>query len=299
MAPIDLNLLRAFGALYEAGSFTAAAARLGVPRSTVSRAIAELERGLGERLVQRTTRTMSFTTEGKDLFDRVAPSLARITSTLADRPSRTDEPTGAIRVTSTPDVAAHVLAEAAVRFTSRYPRVRVDLVSTPVVLDLVRDEIDLALRTSLRQLPASGLLAPKVGTIAVRMFAAPSYLARRGTPRSHADLAGHDQIGFKGPTLRGARRMPLLDGRIACDDMFVLRELVRNGGGIGGLPTFVAAADLQSGAIVEVLPRVTLATANVYLVSPARKYTASRVTAFRELVVELLRHRPLDPDRTR
>src|SRR4051812_45112609 len=103
MAPIDLNLLRAFTALYETGSFTGAAKRLGVPRSTISRAIASLEGQLGEELVHRTTRTVSISTEGKELFDRIAPSLTSLDTALADRPEHQDEPTGLLRITATQD----------------------------------------------------------------------------------------------------------------------------------------------------------------------------------------------------
>jgi len=297
MAPIDLNLLRAFSTLHEAGSFTAAAQRLGVPRSTVSRAIAELENVLGEQLVTRTTRTMSFTTEGQELFDRVAPALERVTAALADRPSKTDEPVGVIRVTSTPDVAAMVLAEAAVRYTSRYPKASIEIAATGTILDLVRDQVDLALRMTLKQLPASGMFAQKVGTLTVKMFAAPSYLARRGVPRAQADLADHERISFRGVVQRWqwTRASELLEGRIVCDDMFVMRELVRSGGGIGFLPTFVAEEDVQAGRIVEVLPKIVLSTATVFLVTPTKKHVASRVIAFRELLLDMLRRRPLTP----
>lgn len=297
MAPIDLNLLRTFVALYEAGSFTRAAARLGVPRSTVSRALAALEDQLGEALVHRTTRTMAITPEGQALYDRISPELAALTAALADRPERRDEPTGALRLTSTPDLAAAVLAEAAVRFTTRYPRTSIELVLTPDVVDLVRDGFDFALRIVRTRMPDSSLVAQRAGALEFRAFAAPGYLARRGAPRTARELADHDWVGFKGvmPVAPGARRARLVDGRLICDDIFVLRELVRLGGGIGALPTFLADADLQAGTLAPVLPKLALTRAAIYLVSPARKHVASRVTAFRALLFELLRQRPLAP----
>lgn len=294
MAPIDLNLLRAFTALYETGSFTRAAKRLGVPRSTISRAIAALEAQLGDELVHRTTRTVAISTEGKELFDRISPSLTSLDTALADRPEHEDEPAGLLRITATQDLSAALLAEATVRFTLRYPRTQVELIATTNVLDLTRDGIDCAVRIAKHQLPDSTNVVQKLGTFTWQLFAAPSYVARRGTPRTSKDLDEHDWTGFKGVTPKPNRGPGRIDeGRIVSDDVFVAREILRRGGGIGGLPVFLAAEDLQAGTLVSVLPKLTLISAPVYLVRPARKHVASRVTAFRQLLLELLRQRPL------
>jgi DNA-binding transcriptional LysR family regulator len=296
MAPIDLNLLRVFTALYQAGSFTGAARKLGVPRSTVSRAIAALEQQRGEQLVHRTTRTVSISSEGKQLFDRVAPLLDGLSAALADVPERRDEPAGTLKVTAVADLAAAVLAEAAVRFTARYPRTRVEMSLTPDVIDLGREGFDLALRIFRSRPPDSSLVARKIGMMTFPLYAAPSYLARRGSPSSEHELADHDWIGFRGvtpaPPAR-TRRQAAAPGRIVCDDVFVLRELIRLGGGIGALPSFLTGADLQAGSLTRVLPRYSLTGAAVYLVYPARKHPPSRVTAFRDLVLEIVRQRPV------
>jgi len=298
MAPIDLNLLRVFSTVYQAGSFTAAARKLGVPRSTVSRAIAALEDHVGDELVHRTTRSMSISDEGKLLFDRIAPSLGGLEAALADLPTRPDdEPTGIVRVTSTPDIGASILAEAAVRFTARYPRAGVELMMTAALLDL-RDGCDLALRVAQARLPDSGLIARKVGAVAFHLFASPTYLARRGGPRSPAELAEHDWIGFAGAVPRAfetAMSKRGAGGRIACDDMFLIRELARQGGGIAGMPSFLADADLRAGTLVRVIPKFTLTSGTVYLVHAARRHLPSRLTAFRDLILEILRQRPLAP----
>lgn len=302
MAPIDLNLLRVFAMVYQAGSFTAAARKLGVPRSTVSRAIAALEDRVGDQLIHRTTRSMSISSGGKLLFDRIAPSLGGLEAALDDLPARADaEIAGLVRATATPDIGATVLAEAAVRFTTRFPRTQVDLRMTAELVDLVRDGCDLALRIVKTRMPDSRLLARKVGTLAFHLFASPTYLARRGTPRTPAEIADHDWLEFRGIVpeslgVAGQRRgLGAPGGRIICDDMFIMRELVRRGGGITGMPSFLADEDLQAGTLVRVLPRFTLLSASVYLVHPARRHLPARVAAFRDLVVELLRQRPLSP----
>jgi DNA-binding transcriptional LysR family regulator len=297
MAPIDLNLLRVFATVYRAGSFTAAATELGVPRSTVSRAIAALEDRIGDELVHRTTRTMSISDEGKALFDRIAPSLGGLEAALDDLPVRAgDEPSGTVRVTSTPDIGASLLAEAAVRFTARFPRAQVELMMTPAVLDLVRD-CDLALRVVRSRLPDSRLVARKVGAVVFHWFASPTYLARRGPPRSPGE-AGHEWIALRGMIFdvnSAVDPRQTTEGRLLCNDIFLVRELGRRGGGIAGLPSYFAEDDLRAGTLIRVLPKATLLRASLYLVHAARRHLPPRLTAFRDLLIEILRQRPLAP----
>lgn len=296
-APIDLNLVRMFVAVYEASSFSAAAARLGVPRSTASRAIAALEASLGTELFQRTTRRVAPTEEATRLFGRIAPTLGSLEASLADVPEREDTPTGTLRITAIPDLASAVLVEAVTRFTARWPSIGVELVLTPSLLDIARERIDLALRVQLTAPRSATLVTRRVGTIAVQLFAAPTYLARRGAPRRLQELVEHDAIEFRGAApLRPAATLtsPLPSRRrITCDDMRFAQQLVRSGVGIGALPTFLVHEDLISGALVRVLPRSTLGEAAVHLVRPTRKHVPRRVLLFRDLVLELLRQRPL------
>lgn len=298
MATIDLNLLRAFAMVYEDGSFAAAAKRMQVPRSTVSRAVAALEEVVGEPLFHRTTRSMQVTAAGLALYDRIAPSLGQLSGALEDLPAREEEPTGMVTVTTTVDIGTAILAEAATRFTTRWPKVRVDVLLTPRVYDFGRDGIDLALRVTTTKLPDSALVARKVGTVAFHLFAAPSYIARRGQPRSPADFAAFDWVGFRG-TAVGWPGTSFDDvgigerARVLCDDMFFLRETLRRGAGIGAMPSFVAEEDRQAGTLVRILPRWTFLSGEVFLLHREQKRLPSRVVAFREIVSEVLRQRPL------
>jgi DNA-binding transcriptional LysR family regulator len=299
LAPIDLNLVRTFVAVYEACSFSAGADRLGVPRSTASRAIAALEARLGLELFRRTTRRVAPTEEGVRLFDRVAPTLGTLEASLADVPEREDAPTGTLRITAIPDLASAVLVEAIARFAARWPDVDIDLLLTSAIVDLAREGVDLALRVQITAPRGGALLSRKVGAVEVQLYAAPTYLARSGTPRQLPELARHDAIAFRGaaplrPTKTLARQLPARR-RIVCDDMRFAQQLVRSGAGIGALPSFLVQEDLVSGALVRVMPRFTLGAASVHLVRPARKHVPRRVTLFRDLVIELLRQRPLTP----
>lgn len=296
---VDLNLVRMFVAVREAASFSAAAARLGVPRSTASRAIAALEASLGLELFQRTTRKVVVTAEGEQLFARVAPTLATLETALVDIPEREAAPTGPLRVTAIADFATAVLTEAVTRFSARWPDLEIDLHLNGAIVDLARDGFDLALRVQTKLPRDSALVARKVGEIAIRLYAAPAYLARRGTPRAPGDLTTHDWIGFRGaaplrPSPVIGRELPARR-RIVCDDMRFAHDLVRGGAGIGALPSFLVQHDLVDGTLVRVLPRFTLGAAAAYLVRPARKHVPRRVTLFRDLVVEILQQRPLSP----
>ena len=296
MAPIDLNLVRAFVAVHEGGSFSAAGQRLGVPRSTVSRAVAALEHSIDVLLFHRTTRRVTTTAAGRALHERLSPPLLALEGSLSDLPERKDEPSGTLRLTTTTELGSTVVAEAIARFTALHPKVDVDLHLDNQVVDLARGGFDMALRISSGPLRVSSLIARKLGNLSIQLYSSPAYLARRGTPRSSAELASHDLIG-----LRGAPPMPLvapskgrvLRSRIDCDDMLVARALVRAGGGTGMLFSFLADGDVTEGRLVRVLPNWVAHAGAVYLVYPSRRHLPHRVTAFRELVLEMLRHRPL------
>ena len=295
-APIDLNLLRAFAAVHGSGSFSAAAAQLGVPRSTVSRAVLALEAELGQQLFQRTTRRVTTTRVGLSLFDRVAPQLESLAGALSDLPEAGQEPAGLLRLSATADLGAMVLAEAATRFTQRYPQAQVEVALTDRLVDLVREGFDLALRLTSR--PAtSSLVARKVGTVLLQLYAAPSYLARRPAPRTPAAVAEHDWVSYTTLPIAlscgGTRRVVNAVPRVRGNDMFFVREALRAGAGLGVLPTFLADAAVASGDLVRVLPEWVVFSSKVLLVRPAHRQAPRKVQAFQELLLELLRQRPI------
>jgi DNA-binding transcriptional LysR family regulator len=131
----------------------------------------------------------------------------------------------------------------------------------------------------------------------LQLFASPLYLARRGAPRGEADLDDHDWITFRpGPQkLRAAASAgaaPQRRARIVCDDLLFVRDAVRAGAGIGLLPTFVAEPDVVAGSLVRIVPRFERSAGHLHIVTPAAKHVPAKVTAFRDLVLELLRSAP-------
>jgi DNA-binding transcriptional LysR family regulator len=292
---MDLNLLTVFEAVARTASFSAAARELGLPKSSVSRAVAALEKELGLQLLFRTTRQVSPTAAGTALYDRVTPLLRSVRSVLGELPEREEEPSGPLRVTAPVDLGVLFLAEVVTRYTARHPAVSVDLHLTGRVVDLVGEGFDVALRVATK-LRDSTLVVRRAAPIVTQLFASPVYLARRGAPRSEADLEAHEWVVFRsGPQRLRVAAPPVSGaaprGRIVCDDLLFVRDAVRAGAGIGLLPTFVAEADVVAGTLVRVLPRFERPAGWLHVVTPAAKHVPRKVTAFRELVVEILGRR--------
>lgn len=298
MAPIDLNHLRTFVTVCETGSFSNAAKKLAVPRSTVSRAIAALEEASFGVLFQRTTRRMSITPEGQRLLARVAPSLTSLDVALRDIPAPDETPSGTLRVTTISDVGVAILAEAVTRFVARYPAVSVEATMSTNVLDMVERGLDVAIRVVRTKLPPSTFVAQKIGEMEFHLYAAPSYLSRRGAPKVVDDLRDHDWVGYQNVRWDRFGKTNLeanVRARVLTDDSAFVRQVLRAGGGVGPLPSFVADEDVAAGLLVRVIPSIHVFTGRVYLVHHPRKRLTPKVRAFREIVLDVLRRRPLSP----
>jgi DNA-binding transcriptional LysR family regulator len=202
---------------------------------------------------------------------------------------------GTLRITTSPDIAVAVLPNVITRYATLHPRVRVEAQLTFAMVDLVAEGVDLALRITAHRLPDSAhLTAARVGKVQLGLYAAPRYLARAGTPRTVAELVSYDLVGLEGP---GATN-DFGPRRIAADDGAFVHAVLRAGGGIGVLPTYLAREDLATGTLVRVVPEWTSATGTVWLLTPHGKRPPRRVTAFREVLVEALaQHGMLEPTR--
>lgn len=300
MGTIDLNALPLFVTVAESSSFSAAAARLGVPKSSVSRGIASLESAMGVRLFHRTTRKVSLSTAGVAFLDRVSSPLAVLRKSVADLPELEEQPSGRLRVTAATDLGSTVLAEIVARFVARYPAVDVEFRLTNAYVDLVAEAFDVALRITTKQLRDSSLVARDAGMVVLQLYASPSYLALRGTPRMPRDLDLHTWVLFRDAAplqLRGPGKPVTVErrGSIQCDDMFFVRETLRHGAGIGMLPTFIAHELVATGQLVAVLPRWSVPTGQLWIVHHGARPLPRKVVAFRDFVLESLKARPLGP----
>lgn len=299
MATIDLDLLPVFVALASSATFSAAAARLQVPKSSVSRRLAALERRLGVQLFHRTTRKIAITTAGTALLDQIGAPLAALQSSLLGMPDAQQEPAGRLRITAPIDFGTDVLAEITARFAARYPHVELDIRLTNAEVDLVGEGFDVGLRITRERLKDSALVARLLSPVPAGLFASPGYLARRGIPRLPADLHEHAWVLFARPQKKlwlsdGRRRATTTPGKaIECDDVYFARELLRQGAGVGILPTFTAGRDVVEGTLVPVLPGWTHAPASLWLLRPSGARAPRKVAAFESFVRASLRARPM------
>lgn len=295
MAELNLDDLAVFVRVVEHGGFAGAARALGVPTSTVSRAIERLEARGGVRLLHRTTRQVKPTGEGRDLYASAAPAVSTLRAAAQALEPATRQPRGRLRVTAASDLCANFLADVVVAFAERHPLVQLDFTVTNKQVNLVEGGFDVAMRATV-ELADSSLVARKLGEIEHRLYASPRYLQRHGAPATWKDLADHQLVVFRGKDL--ARTWALhhvagaagdvsvpVQGRMGGDDFTCVRALVAAGGGIGLLPHVNCAADEASGRLVRVLPDYHARGASLYVVYPSAKNVPARVTAFRDFVV--------------
>ena len=287
----DLNLVATFSRVAELGSFTAASAALGLPKSSVSRAVSRLEEALGVRLLQRTTRKIALTQAGERYLAEVRAPMARVAEASADVAEMGREPRGLVRVSTPPPVGDGTMTEILAEFVKAYPQIRLELVVTSRRVNLVEEGIDLALRAG--KLDDSTLVARKVAVTELGLYAAPSYLERRGRPRNLAALALHDCVVYKtalgllpwrlaGP--RGVERVDVT-GAIVADDLGTVRLLTLAGAGVALMPDSAARTDVERGALVRVLPSYALRDAPVHIVSAPLRHVPARVTLLRDFLL--------------
>src|SRR5574343_271021 len=273
---LSSETLSVFVAVAEAGSFTAAAERLGLTPSGISRSIAKLEKQLGVRLITRTTRRLDLTAEGQWLLESARDILTRLQETTLTLQSAAEHPSGLLRVNAATPVFNHLLAPLLPAFQARYPRIRLELVSGESIVDLIEERADVAIR---------------VGA-----------LQGSGQPDTVDALATHSLLGFTQPAslniwpLRhaGGDGYPV-QAAISTSNGETLRHLALNGSGIACLSDFLTADDRLAGRLVEVLPAQTLDWWQpIWAVYYRQGFLAARVSHFVAFLAEHLQ--PLGTD---
>ncbi|MDB4933414.1 MAG: Transcriptional regulator, LysR family [Labilithrix sp.] len=292
---MDLNRVSAFVRVVHDGSFTAAARALGLPKSSISRSVAQLEQDLGIRLLHRTTRQLHLTDAGAAFYERVSRALGDIDEATSAASDAQEELSGVVRITAPVDLGVWSLAPIVARFVRKNPKIRVELSLTGRVVDLVGEGFDLAVRAG--PLRDSSLIARRVGALESVAYASPKYIERRGRPEEPSDVAAHDCVVFR-PTngkaswdltrADGTKAVVEVTGPIATDDMSFVRKAVLAGAGIGVLPTFLCARAEQAGRLVRVLPGWALNGAVLHVAYPSARFVPQRVVVLREYLFDEL-----------
>jgi DNA-binding transcriptional LysR family regulator len=288
--------IEVFVRVADAGSFTKAAAALGVSKSYASRVVSELEDRLGARLLQRTTRRVALTDVGtvfRDRCRRILEELHDAETAVIDQQS---EPRGTLRVTLPIRFGIEFIAPAAAEFAATHEELEVELVHEDRRVDLVEEGFDLAIRIG--ALSDSTLVARKLGPSHAVLCASPKYLAKRGTPARPEDLRRHECLlytvhtGARAWTLRGPRGEPSVpvNGRFSLNNGESLQAAARAGLGIAFMPDIFVAEDLREGRLVRVLPEWGRES-SVWALYPHSRHLSAKVRQF----VDFLARRFADP----
>lgn len=287
--------LRSFAEVVDAGSFVAAADRLGLSKAAVSRHVAELESHLGVRLLHRTTRKLSLTEEGEVFHARARQLLSDMAEAEAEITSRSREAVGQLRVNVPVSFGIHHLAPVWGAFRRKHPKVSLDITLSDRVADLAEEGFDIAVRIA--KLPSSSLVTRQLATTRVVLCASPQYLRRAGRPRHPADLADHSVIAYSYWSERDEWEFDGLQGPVAVrthpcirtNNGDVCRAAALQHQGLILQPTFIIGADLQQGTLVEVLPDYRSITLGIHAVYQSRKHLSPKVRLLIDFLVAWFR----------
>lgn len=282
-----------FAHVIEAGSFSRAAERTGLPKSTLSRRISALENQLGERLLTRSTRRLSITELGERILDHGKRLLEETEAAAALAQHRQNSPRGVLRVSMPPDFGEFDLTPLLLRYAASYPDVRLELDLSPRRVDLIAERFDIALRAASRLPDDATLVARKLCEFHNGLYASPAYLKRYGTPQHPEDLARHVGLGLIGGTgeavpwrlTRGGEHWEGTPrGPLAANSPRLQRDLAQHGLGIVGLTDRFAENAVAAGLLQRILPGWELPPVTIWCVTPGRRLLPTRTTAFIEML---------------
>lgn len=294
---LDLNDMLYFVEVVERGGFAAAGRALGIPKSRLSRRVAELEEHLGVRLLQRTTRKLSLTQVG-ETFLRYGQAMRDAALAASDAVAEVQtEPRGTIRVTCPVTLAQTVLGELMPVFLQRCPLVQVEMHVTNRPVDLVEEGVDVALRVRNSLDDSGSMVVKRLDVSRQILVASQGLLERQGTPRSLADLQhldslamsavdGHSSLLLRGPENQEHRLS--LQPRYVVDDLLTLKFAVLAGSGMCWLPDYMCQEELNDGRLVQLLPDWEPSPGIVHAVFPSRRGMAPAVRHFLDFLAETM-----------
>jgi DNA-binding transcriptional LysR family regulator len=282
----NLNDIVAFVRTAETLSFVAAGHKLGVSASAIGKTIAKLERSVGVRLFNRTTRRVTLTDEGRHFHERCHRILDELRDAEAMLSQAAQSPRGRLRI-SLPVIGYRFLLPVLPAFSARYPEVEFDLDFNDRLVDVVDGGFDAVIRGG--ALSDSSLMSHRLGPFRFVLCASPDYAARAGLPRTLAELAGHHCVRYRFPTTgrlqpwalaEDGSEPPNLRTAMTCNNMEALRGAVIAGFGIGFMPDFLTRDALQSGALVTVLDGHSIAPGQFSILWPSSQQLSPKLRVF-------------------
>lgn len=290
----DLNEIQCFVKVVQLKSLTAASKSLGLPKSSVSRKIRSLESRLGMTLLVRTTRALNLTDAGRAFFERSAIALKEIDLAEETADGSRSEVEGQLKITVPLEFADGPFSRLVADFLRRYPKVKIELLVTERVVDLIGEGFDLAFR--LGELRDSTLIAKKLAPYEGIVVASPEYLKSRGTPKSISEFEKHDLIGFnpggtllkwvlKGPN---GRKEITPRGSFSVNHIYSLKESALNGLGLALVPNFMVTAELKEKTLKVVCPDWTSSGHFIHIVFPGQKFVSPKMRTFIDFAIERL-----------
>ncbi len=281
-----------FVAVVENGGFSAAARTLGISKSAVSKRINQLEAHLGVRLLHRTTRKLSLTEAGERYFEHAAQALTAAGQAEDAVTELQGEPQGNLKISSPMSFGRLHVAPLIPKLLQRYPKLQIDLVMDDRKVDLVAGGFDVAIRAG--NLPASTLIARKLAPVRQVLCASPDYIDRYDRPGTPAELSSHNCLLYSYSsdanewTLigEGGPETVTVSGSYQVNNSEALLEALKEGVGIGRLPTFVAGPDLKTGQLVKLFESYRLPDFTIYAVFSERQYLPAKVRVFLDFAIE-------------
>lgn len=287
MSPMSkLDGIEVFVRVAQAGSFSAAARLLKMPVTTISGQIASLEKRLGVTLIHRTTRKLSITKAGETYLNHCILALEEMSAAELELATEQSEPEGLLRITAPPDIGHTLLPPIIRHYLKCYPNVKVELLLTNRVVDLIGEGVDLAFRVG--PLKNSNLIAKKFLNADFGLWASTAYIKKFGLPTHPKNLSEHAIIGMKAYpylTLTKGKQSVRMDvePRIIANDIETVKVFVVAGDGIAFLPSFICENEIASRTVVKVLPdwQSQLGpTAEVWFIYPPQRFVPQKLRAF-------------------
>lgn len=290
----SLSGMEVFVQVAEARSLSVAARHLGVTPSAVSKTLSKLEARLGVRLLNRTTRQVSLTEDGRGFLERCRRILAEVRDAEAAVSRSRTEPGGRVRLSCPPGVFRKLLAPRLGLLLERYPQLGLDVALRDAWVDPMAEGVDISVGFS--RVTESPLIQKKLATWKLRVFAAPGYLSRRGTPKTVEALASHDLLPWLTDWRGGEWRFRVAGqvvgvpavGRVGSASLEALRELALDGRGLVRLPDGILADDVKKGALVPVLDELASEETSLLALYPPAEQPSPRVRATLDWMVEAL-----------